>query len=506
MKITKKMLCFIVTTVMLVGFIAGATASSGIIKITADINTNINYILNGNIFVPKDADGSRMDTIIYNGRSYVPLRAIANALDVPVNWNDKTSTIILGENNVSEEIKNEYSEEITLLHFNQDEADLLARDFMASHPGVKVNTDCISDTNMDYQNYLASILSSGSIDADVIALDVSFVKKYINITDGFENLSSSPYNAEKLYDKLVPYTIDVGKSNDGKIRALSHHANPLGIGYKRDIAKTYLGTDNPVEISKMFASSEKILETARKLKEKSGGKIKLFPNLAELLRLYLGNRDTGWIKDGKLFIDPEIDKFLDLAKKLYTEGLVGNLDQWTPQWAHAVNDNEHFAWAIASWGVPWVLSVNMDEQYKDKGKWAIAIPETTGFWGGTWFGINSSSTKKDLSWEFINYITTNAEQSEKWAAETGDFVSNLESINKLADNNNFISPTINQNLYNLYKPVLGKINGKTMTEFDDIITNVLIYDVLYSYVTGETNKDTAIKEFRDGVYRDINID
>lgn len=505
MKITKKMLCFIITAVMTVGFIAGAAASSGIIKITADINTNINYILNGNKFIPTDVDGSKMDTIIYNGRSYVPLRAIANALDVPVNWDDKTSTIILGEHNVSEEAKNNYTEEITLLHFNQDEADILARDFMASHPGVKVNINCIHDTNGAYREYLSSELSSGSRDADVIALEVSFVKKFVNVTDSFENLSASPYNAEKLYDKLVPYTIDVGKSNDGKIRALSHQANPLGIGYKRDIAKTYLGTDNPVEISKMFSSSEKILETARKLNEKSEGKVKLFPNLEELLRIYLANRNTGWIKEGKLFIDPEIDEFLELSKTLHAEGLVGNLEPWTPQWSYAINDTEHFAWAIANWGIPWVISVNMEEQYRDKGKWAIAIPEKTGFWGGTWFGINSNSSKKDLAWEFINYMTTNAEQAEKWAVETGDFVSNLESINKLADNSNLISPTTNQNLYSLYKPVLSEINGKTMTEFDDIV-HEFIYTVVYPYVNGEVTKDNAIKKFKEDLHTVYNID
>lgn len=499
------MLCLIIATVMILGFISGAVASSGIMKITADINANINYILNGDKFIPKDTDGSRMDTIIYKGRSYVPLRAIANALDVPVSWDDKTSTIILGANDASEEVKNEYSEEITLLHFNEDEATVLARDFMASHPGVKVNINCIADSNGAYQTYLASELRAGTIDADVIALEVSFIKKFINVANEFEDLSSSPYNAEKMYDKLVPYTIDVGRSNDGKIKALSHQANPLGIGYKRDIAKTYLGTDNPVEISKMFASSEKILETARKLKEKSEGKVKLFPNLEELLRIYLGNRNTGWIKDGKLFIDPEIDEFMELAKKLYNEGLVGNLEPWTPAWSYAIEDNEHFAWAIANWGVPWILSVNMDEQYRDKGKWAIAMTETPGFWGGTWFGINNNSSKKDLAWEFINYMTTNAEQSEKWATKTGDFVSNLESINKLADNSKFISPTINQNLYSLYKPLLGKINGKTVTEFDNNITYVFIDKVLYPYATGKVSKDNAIKEFRDGVYRDLNI-
>ncbi len=505
MKITKKMLCFIIATVMIVGFISGVAASSGIIKITADINTNINYILNGDKYIPQDTDGSRMDTIIYNGRSYVPLRAIANALDVPVNWDDKTSTIILGKNDIKEEIKNDYTEEITLLHFNRDEASVLARDFMASHPGVKININCISDVNATYQTHLSSGLSSGSIDADVIALESAFVKKYVNFTSSFENLSSAPYNAEALNEKLVPYTIDVGRSPDGKVRALSHHSTPTGIGYKRDLAKAYLGTDNPEEISKMFASSEKILETARKIKEKSTGKVKLFPNLDELLRIYLGSRSTGWIKNGELFIDPKIDEFMDLSKRLHDEGLVGNLSPWTPQWCYAINDNEHFAWTIPTWGVPWIIDVNMDEQYKEDGKWGIALPEIPTFWGGTWMGIYSGSSKKELAWEFIEYITTNAEYNKDLATKYGDFASNIETINSLAEDNSCISRTINQNLYSLYKPVLGKINGKTMTEYDDIIMNVFIDYALYPYVMGEVNKDNAIKQFKDGVYRNLNI-
>jgi len=105
MKSKKRMLSLAVTAMMMFGFIVGAAASSGIIKITAEINPKINYILNRKKFVPKDMDGSEMNTIIYNGRSYVPLRAIAEALNVYVDWDAETSTIILGENNANEELE-----------------------------------------------------------------------------------------------------------------------------------------------------------------------------------------------------------------------------------------------------------------------------------------------------------------------------------------------------------------------------------------------------------------
>ena len=505
MKLKKRILCLIISAVMMLGFIAGAAASSGIMKITAEINTNISYRLNGNKFIPRDADGSKMDTIIYNGRSYVPLRAVADALNVPVDWDGKTSTIILGIDGESKEVEKEYSEEITLLHFNRDEATALARDFMESHPGVKVNINCIPDTNAAYQNYLTSELKSGSIDADVIALEYAFVKRYVDFTSSFENLSSTPYNAEALNEKLVPYTIDVGRSTDGKMRALSHHSTPTGIGYKRDLAKAYLETDSPEEVSKMFASSEKILETARKLKAKSLGKVKLFPNLDELFRIYLGSRSTGWLKNGELFIDPKIDEFMELSKKLQDEGLVGNLEPWSPKWAGAIKDNEHLAWTIPTWGVPWIISVNMDELYKDDGKWGIALPEVPSFWGGTWMGVYSGSSKKELAWEFIKYITTNSEYAKEWVRGSGDFSSNMEAVNELAKDDKFISKTINQNLYSLYKPVLSKINGKTMTQFDDIIVNVFIEYALYPYINGEVSKDKAIEDFKEVLHTEYSI-
>ena len=505
MKLKKRILCLIISAVMMLGFIAGAAASSGIMKITAEINANISYRLNGDKFIPRDVDGSKMDTIIYNGRSYVPLRAVADALNVPVDWDGKTSTIILGIDGESREEEKEYSEEITLLHFNQDEANALAKDFMETHPGVKVNIKCISDTNGAYQNYLTSGLRSGVIDADVIALEYAFVKRYVDFTSSFENLSYEPYNAEVFNEKLVPYTIDVGRSTDGKIRALAHYSTPTGIGYKRDLAKDYLETDSPEEVSKMFASSEKILETAIKIKEKSLGKVKLFPNLEELFRIYLGSRSTGWLKNGELFIDPKIDEFMELSKKLHDEGVVGNLQPWSPEWANAIRDNEHFAWTMPSWGVPWIIHVNMDELYRDDGKWGIALPEVPSFWGGTWMGIHSGSTKKELAWEFIKYITTNSEFANKWVSEFGDFSSNVETINKLAKDDKFISPTINQNLYSLYKPVLSKINGKTMTQYDDVIVAAFIEYALYPYANGEVSKDKAIEDFKEFLHTKYSI-
>ena len=91
----KKIVVLLLVCVLILG--GKIVFSNSITSITAQINPAINYTLDGEKFVPRDMDGSVMDTIIYNGRSYVPLRAIAEAMDIAVDWEGSTSTIILGE-------------------------------------------------------------------------------------------------------------------------------------------------------------------------------------------------------------------------------------------------------------------------------------------------------------------------------------------------------------------------------------------------------------------------
>ncbi len=66
---------------------------------------------------------------------------------------------------------------------------------------------------------------------DVYASEVAFVKRHVNISNGYEDLSAPPYNSEELKTQIAPYTIDIGRSDDGKIRALSHQAAVGAIGY-----------------------------------------------------------------------------------------------------------------------------------------------------------------------------------------------------------------------------------------------------------------------------------
>jgi len=396
----------------------------------------------------------------------------------------------------------DFSGTLSFGHFNEDEATKLVAAFEAKYPNVKVDLQVTADTNGAYQTLMTSALRSGEDVPDVYGSEVAFVKRFVNIADGYEDLSAAPYNAEELTSKIVPYTIDIGRSDDGKIRALSHQAAAAAVGYKREMAKEYLGTDDPAKVAEYFSSADKIVELGKKLQEESNGKAILFPGMAELMRMYLGARDQAWVEDGKLTIDPKIEEFVDTAKKLREAGAEGALTAWEAQWSAAITDDIHFAYAIPTWGIPWIIDCNQPEEQQDKGDWALCKAPAPYTWGGTWFGMYSGSENKELAWEFIKFITADKEQSIAWAKQSGDFISNLEAIEELSKDDSMINKTIDQNPYEFFAPMIDDINGAIITQYDDQITNAF-QDAMLTYLADGISEEEMWSQFKGQVESDL---
>lgn len=63
------------------------------------IYDNIKILIDGKEFKPTDVNGNAVEPFIYNGTTYLPVRAIANAFDKDVDWEAQTSTVTLGTKN-----------------------------------------------------------------------------------------------------------------------------------------------------------------------------------------------------------------------------------------------------------------------------------------------------------------------------------------------------------------------------------------------------------------------
>ena len=88
----------------LVGFIVATLNTSGITvmasvgakTLTAYFN-NIRLVVDGELIIPKDSTGKEVEPFIVDGTTYLPVRAISDALGKEVSWDDGTKTVYLGK-------------------------------------------------------------------------------------------------------------------------------------------------------------------------------------------------------------------------------------------------------------------------------------------------------------------------------------------------------------------------------------------------------------------------
>ena len=59
------------------------------------VEDGVGITLNGARFTPRDADGKEVSVFLYNGTTYVPVRAISEAMGMDVSFNSATRTVVL---------------------------------------------------------------------------------------------------------------------------------------------------------------------------------------------------------------------------------------------------------------------------------------------------------------------------------------------------------------------------------------------------------------------------
>lgn len=86
----------------LIGFVSAAVLLGGTAYAVNTTNLydvivgGIRVFVDGQEVIPTDANGNRVDPIIYNGTTYLPVRAIASAVGKAVYWDGPTYTAYLG--------------------------------------------------------------------------------------------------------------------------------------------------------------------------------------------------------------------------------------------------------------------------------------------------------------------------------------------------------------------------------------------------------------------------
>lgn len=109
------------------------------------IYPNVNVVVNNKKITPKDAKGKTVEPFIYNDTTYLPIRAISQALDKDVCWDGNTKTVLISDKSSSNNTNNKV---LSPNQFLQKHESLGGKDFISEGRGtVKIN-----NTDFNYKN------------------------------------------------------------------------------------------------------------------------------------------------------------------------------------------------------------------------------------------------------------------------------------------------------------------------------------------------------------------
>lgn len=380
-------------------------------------------------------------------------------------------------------------EEITIWSFT-DEAGYAIEKFEEKYPDIKVNF--VNIPGNFYITKLKSALQTTSKAPDVFMIENANIRELIDVPY-LENLTASPYDANDLIKEQYPFVQSNEKDSEGNVRAIGYQGTPGGIYYRRDLAKQYLGTDDPEKVSQMIGTWEDIFKIGERVQQESGNRVHALANWNAISNSYDG---IPWVKDGKFVIDDTYMKVLDLVREARQRRVLAEFDDGSAGYAASMQKGQVMFYPGATWALQYTFKSNAPDT---KGLWGLAQGPSAFSSGGTYIAMYSKSDKKDLAWKFIEFYNFDHDFLSELAKEQDYFTSNMVVNDQLAKTvtSDYLG---GQKHFEFFSEAAKQVPVYERTKYDTTINADIFKNVLQLYLNNDIQtKEEAVKRMKRDV-------
>ena len=327
---------------------------------------------------------------------------------------------------------------------------------------ITPNADNAYQNNLD-QELLNQESASADDKVDLFLVEADYALKYVDsdYTMPVADLGITDADTADQYQ----YTKDIVTDSNGVLKGLSWQGCPGVMFYSREISKEVFGTDDPAEVQKKVCDWDTYRETADELKA-AGYQIASSAN--DSYRVYSNNVTSKWVVDGKINIDDNIMKWVEVSKDLVDAGEVGTHDIWSDDWSKGFYpDGKVFGYFGPAWLVNFSMAADQEGSIGNQGGWAATEGPQGFFWGGTWIcaatGTDNVATIKDIMLK----LTCDEEIMKNIVVEDDDFVNNKPAMDAMAQDSSYSSQVLGgQNPLAMYCAGVEKLDLSNLSAYD----------------------------------------
>lgn len=282
--------------------------------------------------------------------------------------------------------------------------------FNKAYPNI--NVDIVPIGHDDYLNRVQTTIAAGSDIGDILCVEMGYRGRLMSM-DILENLEQPPYNFDR--SKVLDYVPSISSFN-GKVVGVDDSINSSGLAYKAELAKQYLGTDDPDELEKMLPTWDAFVEKGREVQAKSNGRVFLISCWADLQEYFdnfgtepytIDNRVTDFTLNTRAAERYTLLKAM-MGGRTFDKSVQGH---YTPANNASYTQDNHIFYLCATWGIYFILKSNDPHS---KGRWRIMQAPGGPFnQGGTLRSIWKGSRNKKNAWTYINYAYNSVEGGEQ---------------------------------------------------------------------------------------------
>ncbi len=388
---------------------------------------------------------------------------------------------------------------------NYYDLEVMIRQFTERHPEYKgkVRAEYLSlpDENgaaswkpEEWEEYIEK-----AEDTDIFYMDKWFMFNCVN-----NDTLSFPVSALGFTDSdfanMYPYTLEIGTSLNGDLKALTATATPSGFIYRTDLAEKYLGVKTPAEMQKLIGSWEDFEKTAKTVRDKSEGKTALTEGGIGMDNAVLCNLTEPWFDENlKETVPEQLRQVASRYESFSRNGYLCDDYMFSESWEDTLQSDALLGYFIPNWllkdDLLFIPGFGDVEDRPFYGKYNLVQGPAAYHWSDQYLFVSPHCDNKTLAYEFLSEFTVNEETMTAFANETGDFLNNSSVMKKFAASDKGTASLGGQKIIGLLDEIAAASHSlKEYTPACENLSSTFMFEVREAVENGTPIEDLYQRE------------